>query len=145
MFSAPSSSGLLIVLIDSTDPGSGYNPGLGLASGAMNYFAGVFSTATPTYSAGTPTSSTLSGFLTMVTNYFPVTILLVGITGGLVINDFGSATPTASIAVASVPEPSGLVLAGTALLAGLGGLFRRHCRRITEKSWVCTAIFPVDR
>jgi hypothetical protein len=97
---------------------------------ADNGFYDEFSTATTPFSASAPVPSTLLDFTT--DKIIPFSISLVGVTGGLVINDLGSAVPTASltsVSLASVPEPSSLALAGTAAtIAALGGLLHRGRR-----------------
>jgi hypothetical protein len=91
-------------------------------------FGGAFLDATPGFDAAAPTSSILSSF-DFATVMPPYAISLVGVTGGLLVEDIGSEAQTASIIV-SVPEPSSLSLAviGAAGLAFATrrGVLRRH-------------------
>ncbi len=108
------SAGLNVVLLDTNGAGH-YAAGLADLSGGTGFFD-VFGSTTPALDAHAPSATTFVGFL-VPSDTFPYTIGLVGIPGGLVINDLGGDILTASIT--AVPEP-----AEYAAVAGLGlGVF----------------------
>ena len=118
-FTGIPSASLNVFLFDSL----AFQPAAGLANETLSmFYLPFFNTVTSPYSADAPTPVEFSAF----GGYFPTTFSyqldLAGVPGGLVITEFGSAIPTASIT--AVPEPSGYVaLAGLAL--GAFALVRR--------------------
>jgi hypothetical protein len=128
VFTGIPTADLNVLLIDPSGIDNQYLGGLSNSDGTLGFDA-HFNTATPPFNAKTPTPSTLSDF-TGNGQLFPYNISLVGVSGGLVVNDLGNAIPTVALVAASaVPEPSSLALAGTAALAGLGLLTRHRCAR----------------
>ena len=98
-----------------------------LAAGPVPSRAASFLNATPAFDAAAPTSSILSSFdhATFNGSY---DIALVGLAGGLVVNDMGIETQSASIQV-SAPEPASLAMLAMGLVGMLG--YRRQRRSST--------------
>lgn len=131
----PSSSLNVALLIMKKSPEAPTLYGVGIAASAGTFpdgfplgFLSFFLAANPSFSAIAPTPLTLDDFLATVDSMtddegVPYVLALDGVTGGLVINEFGMSPVTASLT--AVPEPgNALVLAG---LIGSAGFLR--CRR----------------
>ncbi len=90
-------------------------------------FGAAYTTATPAFTAANPVPSTLSGLYTKG-GFLGLTIALQGGAGNLVVNDLPSAGATATISLASVPEPASLTLSGIGLILAGMAVWRRRQR-----------------
>ncbi len=95
-------------------------------------FGAAYKTATPSFTAPDPVPTTFSDFVASG-GRLPFTIALAGGAGDLVVAGLvnGAPTPTASIALSSVPEPATLTLSGIGMaLVGVAGWYRSRSRRV---------------
>ena len=114
-----------VQLTDPTGNLQGFSAaGLGNAAGTPG-FLGVFQTTTPAFDADAPVPTVFSGFAGP--NFtLPFVVPLLGVPGGLVINDLVSLGETAEITAApAVPEPTSLLLFGSGALGVLARMRRR--------------------
>jgi hypothetical protein len=105
--------------------------GLGNSAGTLG-FIGIFQTTTPAFDADAPVP-TLFSSLAGPNFTLPFVIPLLGVPGGLVINDQVSLGDTAEITAApAVPEPTSLLLLGSGALGVLARMRRRSQKSVTS-------------
>jgi hypothetical protein len=90
-------------------------------------FGAAYKTATPGFTAADPVPSTLSS-LGPIGGKFGLTVEFQG-GADLVVNDLPAAGATAVLSLASVPEPTSLMLSGIGLLLGGMAVWRRRTSR----------------
>ena len=119
-----------VQLTDPTGNLQGFSAaGLGNAGGN---FIGVFQTTTPAFDADAPVPTLFSVYAGP--NFtLPFVVPLLGVPGGLVINDQVSLGDTAEITAApAVPEPTSLLLLGFGALGVLARMRRRSQKSVTS-------------
>ncbi len=112
-FAGVPSDDLNVVLLDPSYHLSINAAGL-LSADGQRFFLDSYDKVEPTFDARSPEPTVFIDYLTTVPS-FPYQVPLVGIDGGLVINDIGSGARSAI--VTEVPEPSALVVALIGLAA----------------------------
>ena len=95
----------------------------GLGNSGSN-FIGVFQTTTPAFDADAPAPTVFSGFVGP--NFtLPFVVPLLGVPGGLVINDLSLGETAEITSGTAVPEPTSLLLFGSGALGVLVRMRRR--------------------
>jgi len=121
---------LCVLMTDATYNSIKFSTGLYNVNEDSPFYSNFVTQSNSSFDVAAPSANTYSGHVNNISSALftgvpPLSISLVGVTGGLANLDFGSTTPTASISAAAVPEPAEYA-AVTGLALGVFALVQRR-------------------